>query len=320
MCRWRHLKHEQVKCFPGRHFPASLYGILRGCGSLGNTKGKEGALSIGLVGHPGRSGKNQIRTQWWTGGGRNGLQFVSRFVFQFSGLRPKAKSPGEMQTLVLGSISGLLVLRPRNGPLVSTPALFSIPLGRGSLSSSPSSQGSAEHRSNGSHKQMEPKVVFYCQVNEGDSKPGLGPPERKRGRMARERTMRQGWGQQPWGLHRCSEDGLHLAGREENQRGDTAGQRAQRQGRQPSQDSVMGSEMLGLWVTSPQPLCHPRGHSPLLSLLCALRVPIPPPASHLTGAAGRPAHRGPCSTSWPLGTRCRSDSGSGGSAWRTGSE
>ena len=79
-----------------------------------------------------------------------------------------------------------------------------------------------------------------------------------------ERVVRQGQGQQPWGLHRGSKDTPHLAGREEDQRSDSAGQSTQRQWRAgssprdgPLRSSVTGSKSLSPSIPSPQPPSHP---------------------------------------------------------------
>lgn len=116
----------------------------------------------------------------------------------------------------------------------------------------------------------------------------------------------RGWDRQPWGLRRCSKDRLHLAGREENRRGDSAAQSTQRpwgaesrpRGSPLRTRSRVGSETLGLLVASPQPvsltqpgsfptaqasLC-PQG--PLFLVLTSLGIQAGQPTGALTALLG----------------------------------
>lgn len=260
------------------------------------------------------------------GRGRKLPAVGATFFSYFPGLGPKTKFPREMQTLDLGSTSGFLVLSPRNGPLVTT---FCSPSpGRGSPSSPPTSLGLPEAQISWAPEANGAESRLLLQGQRGKQ------PSPDLGILGRRQNAQGGIG--PWDRGRTGSSG-DVTGAART--GSTwLGEK--RTGEVTRQFKALGgSRGRGhVQVTAPSGLSHglgdPQslsdlpttslslswGHSLLLSLLCALRIPSSSPGSHLTGDPSRPAHRGPYSTSWPLGTGCLSDSGLGGSTWRTGSE
>lgn len=108
--------------------------------------------------------------------------------------------------------------------------------------------------------------------------PGRGILSERENAQAGE-GVRRGQCWQPWERHRLSKDRPHLAGREEDQRSDSAGPSTQRQWRagsrprdSPLRTSVTGPKTLKHLCHLPTVSSPTRGHSPLLGLLRALRA------------------------------------------------
>lgn len=151
------------------------------------------------------------------------LQLVPRFVSYFSGLRPKTKFPREM-----GSTSGFLVLSPRNGSLVT--AFCSPSPGRGSPSSPPTSLGLPEAQTSWAPEANGAESRLLLQGQQGKQpSPDLGILGGRQNAQGGMGPWDKGPDRQLWGRHRCSKDRLHLAGRQESQRGDSAAQSTRRQ-------------------------------------------------------------------------------------------
>lgn len=114
----------------------------------------------------------------------------------------------------------------------------------------------------GARSKWSRKWSFIAKSVREAAKPRLGHPEREVECPRRERAGGQGLGPAALGTSQVHKDRLHLAGRKENRRGDSAAQSTQRpwgaesrpRGSPLRTRSRAGSETLGLLVASPQPV------------------------------------------------------------------